>query len=550
MGPPFAAPRHSPAPGNAGEPLGLAPVARLLRQLDITVECAETELSHLPAQGAFLALANPPHDLLDELALLYVLGTRYPTLRAVATPRLRALLASPIGPLVPAIPPRPAAGPAVPGSRALLGYLHNDVPLLLFPAAGPRAALLSPAPVAADWHPATERLLQRARVPVVLVAVSGPPPAAFNWWELLRPLLRPAHLPAELLSRRGQTVRVRVSPPVPPAALARLPAPNQLAYLRAHLRALAAETAVAPLPPSLAVAAEIPVALLEADLAALRATRCLVRCGQWEVYLAHPLELPHVLPEIGRLRELALRRVGAGTRQAAVLNDYDAYHDQLFVYDRMARCLVGGYRVGGGRSLLRQPGKRGFCLHALFRLGKTLKPLLRQTLELSQFFVREEYRGQPLPTALLWKGLAEHIMAHPEYAYLMGLVTLSGPALPLPKAALLAGIRRNCFDEELAQAVRPRKRYRFQAPADSPTSGHAPADPQKLLAALAAAPEGVPAPLRSYVRRNVRFIGFGMDPGFSNALSGLLLLDARDLPAQTQNLLERCATPAENQRER
>ena len=150
-------------------------MVHLLRQLDITVEYDEAELSHLPAQGAFLALANPPHDLLDELVLLYVLGTHRPALRAVATTRVRALLASLTTLLAPTAPPQPAAGPGAPGVRPLLSCLHNDVPLLLFPAAAPRTVRLSPAPVV-GWHPATERLLQRARVPVVLVAVSHSKP--------------------------------------------------------------------------------------------------------------------------------------------------------------------------------------------------------------------------------------------------------------------------------------------------------------------------------------------------------------------------------------
>ena len=528
-----------------GAAQGLEFIAQLLRQLAIRVEYDAAELDYLPARGAFVALPNQPRDLLDELVLLHLLATRRPALRVVATTRLQALRSLLAEQLVPPAPPvRPATGPAASGVRQLLTGLHNDLPLLLLPTtdAARHSPLLQPVPPP-DWHPAAERLLQRARVPIVPVWLSGPPPASFSWWELLHPLLRPARLPAELLSRRGQTVRVRVGPPVLPAALARLPGPDQLPYLRARLHALgAAGTARLLALPESAVRTEVAAALLEADLAALPAARCLVSYGQWEVYLACPGELPHVLPEIGRLRELVLRRVGEGTQQAAALDDYDAQQHQLFVYDRAARRLVAGYRVGVGRALLRQQGKRGFGLHALFRLGKALHPLLREALELSRFFVREECEGEPLPLALLWKGLAEYIMAHPEYGYLVGLIPVSSPYTALSKAELVAGIRRYCFDEELAQAVQTRKRYRYCAPAGP----NAAPDVPRFVAALEALSHSLPAPLRPYVRRSARFIGFSMAPGFSNELSGLLVLDARDLPARAHDLLERCSARAEN----
>ena len=88
------------------------------------------------------------------------------------------------------------------------------------------------------WHPTAGRLLTVA--PVVPIWLSGQNSASFNLLGLVHPLLRTARLPAELLNKRGQTVRVRVGHPVSAAELRRLPGADRLPYLRARVYALGA----------------------------------------------------------------------------------------------------------------------------------------------------------------------------------------------------------------------------------------------------------------------------------------------------------------------
>jgi len=531
-------------------------IGELLRELAITIEYETAELDNLPKHGAFLAMANQPSGLLDKLALLYLLGTRCPALRTVATARLKPLLATIAGVhLVANDSSQKVAGNASSKIRSLVGFLHNDVPLLLFPEREEehRTALFVPA-AESNGHITTGRLLKLARVPVVPVWVESRRTASFSWREALPPLRSVGRLPVELLSRRGQTVRVRVGQAVLPGTLARLPASEQPAYLRARLYALGPsgekdEARLPPLPVP-AVLAELASVLLESDIARLRSSRCLVRHEQWEVYVAHQKELPHVLREIGRLRELALRRMGAGTQQATDLDDYDGCYHQLFLYNRAAHQVVAACRIGVGQAIMREQGKQGFSLHALFRLGKALTPLLRQTLELSRLFVRAEYQEQPLPLALLWKGLAEYIVAHPTYCYVMGLVSISDQSGAVSKTVMMDYIRQNCFHDELAEAVRPRKRFRFRSLEGTDDAMAQPTPPspiqdiQQLIAVAETGKNSVPALLRQYVRQNARFLGFTVDPRFSNTLNGFLLLDVRDLPVRAQNLLEHCVALA------
>lgn len=536
---------------------GLEFVAAILRHLQITVEYDAAELRRVPAAGAFIAVANHPSGMLDGLVLLHVLGQARPELRTVANELLAPLLPQLHQQFVLVQPDAPEAGRNVPGLRRLLQFLHNDVPLLLFPA-GEVAHRHAPFGRVEEsaWHPTAGRLVQAARLPVLPVWVSGRNSSSFNWLGLVHPLLRTARLPAELLNKRGQTVHVRIGQAVGVPELHALPAEARMPYLRARVHALSPEQVLSktdrltpllhpPVAVPAAVIGETRPELIEADLAALRPSRRLVQSRQWEVYVARKKEIPHVLREIGRLRELTFRREGEGTQQATDLDRYDEYYRHLFVYDRAARRVVAAYRIGPGQAILRQQGRRGFYLNSLFRLQKGLKPLLRQSLELGRSWVREEYQRQPLPLALLWKGIAAYLGQHPEYRYLIGPVSISNRFTPASKGAMVDFITRHCFDAQLAAHVQPRKRFRYRPldAAERPGVLQSGVDSIDALGRLVASIEprglGIPTLLRQYVRLNARFIGFNVDPAFSNSLDGFIVLDAAELPDRARQLLNR-----------
>ncbi|WP_179197626.1 lysophospholipid acyltransferase family protein [Hymenobacter crusticola] len=529
---------------------GLEFVAAILDKLAICVQYTPAELRRLPPMGAFLALANHPCGLLDGLVLLHVLGQARPDLRVAVNELLAPLLPQLGEQFVLVQPDAQEPGRNVPGLRRLLRFLHNDIPLLLFPAGevAHRPGLFQGV-TESVWHPTAGRLLTATRLPVVPVWLSGQNSTSFSWLGLVHRFLRTARLPAELLNKRGTTVRVRIGTPIAAAELHGLPAAERLTYLRARVHALSGAAtpsdagAAAPLAPP--VIAETDPALVAADLAALRPGRHLLQYQRWEVYVAKSKEIPNVLREISRLRELTFRGEGEGTQQPCDLDAYDTYYRHLFLYDRQQRCVVGAYRLGHGRSILRQHGRRGFYLHSLFKLKRALCPLLRQSLELGRSFIRAEYQRQPLPLALLWKGIALYLGMHPEYRYLIGPVSISNRFQPVSKAVMIDFIRRHCFDAETAAYVRPRKQFRYQ-----PLDKQEPVavlqtgldDVQalnKLVASLEPGGMGVPVLLRHYLQQNARFVGFNLDPAFTNALDGFVLLDAYDLPERTRRLLNR-----------
>ena len=81
-----------------------------------------------------------------------------------------------------------------------------------------------------------------------------------------------------------------------------------------------------------------------------------MRNGKLEVWYADADQIPWLLQESGRLRELTFRQVGEGTGKSADLDLFDSYYLHLFVWDSESQAVIGGYRLGEGDRILARFG--------------------------------------------------------------------------------------------------------------------------------------------------------------------------------------------------
>ena len=71
------------------------------------------------------------------------------------------------------------------------------------------------------------------------------------------------------------------------------------------------------------------------------------RIGNNEIYIFSAKECPSLMQEVGRLREITFRDVGAGFGTKVDIDHYDTeeYHcRQLIVWDPLNKEIIGGYR--------------------------------------------------------------------------------------------------------------------------------------------------------------------------------------------------------------
>lgn len=275
------------------------------------------------------------------------------------------------------------------------------------------------------------------------------------------------------------------------------------------------------------IRAEIPRAELQADVHALPLAQRLVEAERFHVYCASAGQIPRVLQEIGRLRELTFRAVGEGTGTACDLDLFDTYYLHLFVWDAGAQCVVGAYRVGLADEIVARRGRRGLYTYSLFKYPSQLLASLNPALELGRSFVRAEYQRDFASLMLLWRGIARFVERGPRYAVLFGAVSISDSYSPASRRLMVGYLSTHCTETRLARDVTPRHPYQDIVPRDAFVLPQTVGELTRLIDEIERGRMGVPVLLRQYLKLGGRLLGFSCDRRFANALDGLIMVDLR-----------------------
>lgn len=247
-----------------------------------------------------------------------------------------------------------------------------------------------------------------------------------------------------------------------------------------------------------------------------------------------------LMREIGRLRELTFRAVGEGTGRARDLDEYDAGYEHIVLWDAEKSRIAGAYRVARGARILADKGVAGFYTASLFHYADEAIPRLAAGMELGRSFVVPEYWNSR-SLDYLWQGIGAYLRAHPGVRYLFGPVSISAALPTAARDALVAYYDRYYgAGDGLARSQRPFA-Y-FDAP---PAFGDVDAETafKVLKQNLDALGSSVPTLYKQYTELcepgGARFLAFGVDPGFSDAIDGLIEVDIAAMrPKKRQRYLE------------
>ena len=291
------------------------------------------------------------------------------------------------------------------------------------------------------------------------------------------------------------------------------------------------------------IIAPLPVQDLSEEVSKLPNDAHLISRGDFDVYLAKAKDIPTLLLEIGRLRELTFRGAGEGTGKALDIDDYDQSYLNLFIWDNKNKKVVGGYRMGMGASIFSEQDLDRFYLNSLFEIESEAIPILRQSIELGRSYIIPEYQKAYLPFFLLWQGILKVLVNNTQYQYLIGPVSISKYYSGQSKSLIIAFVKRHFFNDKLAAYFKPRTPF---------TPSVEQVDLEKMVNAIQGSdlkdletfmktiePEHIKVPilLKQYTKLNARFLSFNIDPNFSDALDGLMILDVKKLPDSILQLL-------------
>ena len=497
-------------------------------------------LARIPRQGPLVVMANHPHGLADGIVAMDFLLRARPDALVVGNkwlaqiPGIRPWLIE-----VNPFDPSQADLGNVAGTRRILSHLKAGGCILTFPAGEVSNLSLKHRAVRDPvWSPQVVRLARRAGASIVPLHLSGGNSRLFHCLGLLHPKVRTIMLLREFLSHRGKVIQLRTAKAVTAAQLADHPDDEEAtSFLRLRCELLASRESSQDLAGRrrqtaqwAPLVAPVKPALVRAELESLPPADCLLTSGTFKVYRFLGSELPHTLREIGRLRELTFRSVSEGSGNECDLDPFDAWYDQLILWDDQASQIVGGYRLGPTDRILPQKGKHGMYTSTLFDFKGDFFRRMDPALEMGRSFIREEYQRKPTSLPLLWRGIGRYVARFPQYHLLFGPVSINPEYGQASKELILSYLQHNRSADDLAPLVRGKNPPRAMSlrEADVEVLQRCAFDLEHvsgLISDLEPDAKSVPVLLKHYLKLNGRLIAFNVDEGFGGCLDGLIVVD-------------------------
>ena len=523
----------------------------VLEDCEIRFEIPEEDLKRIPKDGPFITISNHPLGGIDGVLLLKLLLEKRSDYKIIANFLLHRIL--PLKPYVMPVNPfenRKDAKSSVAGIKGALQHLNEGKPLGIFPAGEVSTYKDGKLKVDKPWEEGAVRLIKKAKVPVIPIYFHAKNSRLFYMLSKISDTLRTAKLPSEVISQNGRVIKVRVGKPISVSdqdAYPEIPQFYEFIRKKTYMLAnpfeknkniLSAQNLKIP-KPAKKITSQKNVDLFVKEVDALRDNdKRLLVSKNYEIFFANAREIPNILHEIGRLREITFRDVGEGTNNSIDLDKYDKYYHHMFLWDCNANVLVGAYRMGLGGPIFKKFGINGFYVQTLFRIEPELYQMMENTIELGRAFIIKEYQQKPMPLFLLWKGIVHVTLRHPEYKYLMGGVSISNQFSDFSKSLMIEFMKSHYYDPYIAQYIHPKKEYKVKLKdADKDfVFDSTEADLQKFDKVIDEIEPGalrIPVLIKKYVKQNARLVAFNVDPKFNNAVDGLMYIKVADIPDST-----------------
>ncbi|MBF0497269.1 MAG: lysophospholipid acyltransferase family protein [Deltaproteobacteria bacterium] len=515
-----------------------------LEAFHINFDIPEKDLSRIPEKGPVVVVANHPFGAIEGILLYRLLRMIRSDVKIMANhilqlvPELRDVLI-----MVDPYGTRGAISSNVNPIRKTIGWLRSGGVVGVFPAGEVAHIQLRKFEVSdPPWNPRLAPIIRRTQAAVLPVYFSGRNGFLFQLLGLIHPKLRTAMLARELLNKTNKNITVRIGRAIPFEKLNRIQSDGHLiGYLRTRTYMLGCRRAKYPRPflagpvdrfvrtwPKVADAQRS--SLLKQEVEALPSDHLLADSPGLSVYKAAASQIPHLLHEIGRLREITFRQANEGSGKAIDLDRFDTYYTHLFLWDKEKSEVAGAYRLGMTDGIATQVGISGLYTHDLFEYDWRLLDRIGPALELGRSFVRLEYQKNYRPLMLLWKGIGRFVAANPRYKILFGPVSISGDYRAASHQLIVSFLKTNNLETDLSRLVKPRHPISEKATDKSLVQGALPLihdvrDLSEIVSDIEDDGKGIPILLRHYLKLGGKTLAYSFDPGFNGVLDALIMVD-------------------------
>lgn len=543
----------------------------ILEELNITYDLPESDLKYLP-EGPFITVSNHAFGGVDGLLVSSIIGSRKPDYK-ILTNFILSMIPTLKDTFLPVNPFKNGESNrnSFSGIRLAMEHLASGGSLGLFPAGAVATYMKKDERTAVGgkrvvedfpWPTNMAKLIRNANLPVVPIYFDGQNSATFHALGRIKPVFRTMRLVRELFNKQGQCIKMRIGKPVLPVEFKDFDNLKSLGeYLRNRVFALEAlipenstKACVAQSSDVQPVAERGRIEDILADIRGLEGNK-LFETGGYECYLAEYKDIPHVVKEIGRLREETFRAVGEGTDKAIDLDEYDCHYFHLFVWDSAKESVAGAYRLGVGPEMYySHGGRKAFYSDTLFRYGEASDEILPKCIELGRSFVSLSHQKDTMVLQILFKGLMYSAMKFPKAEYFLGPVSTSN-AYPMFYRSLMVYYFTNymAYDgpKPFADAVHQPVRDYLRVNPEQLLCGKKDSVEKfdRLLAGISNGEYRLPTLVKRYFKCGAKLICFNVDPLFNYSLDGLILQPLKGYPeSELLPLLK--GTDSEEEKER
>lgn len=502
----------------------------VLEHFNFTFQVSSKDRARIPDQGRVLIVANHPLGSLDGLALLKLISEIRTDVRIVATALLDCI--DPLKSLfLPVDNFSRTATNAYDQIGQIIAVLEAEHAVIMFPTG--EVSRIRPDGIRdGKWNLGFLLLAKRTKSPILPVYIGGKNSPLFYGLSSIYKPLGTMMLVNEMFNHKDHEIVFRIGKPIPWESIAAMEMPKKTIakLMRKQVYLLGKKKHKELFKPVENIVHPAKTKLIRKELKDSQ------RIGKTQdgkhVYLFDYAPNSSVMREIGRLRELSFRQVQEGTGNALDVDSYDRYYRHLILWDEDELEIIGAYRIGEASEILREYGEMGLYTNSLFRFGPSLTPFLEHAIELGRSFIQPRYQGKR-SLDYLWYGIGAYLYQHPEVKYLFGPVSMSN-AWPEAAQKLIAAFYTALFgmDKKLSESKNP---FHFDVDHEFiPFSNTASEAEYKLAYSLLKEKLeqfGVKVPVlyKQYVELcepgGCRFLGFNIDPKFSDCVDALVLVD-------------------------
>lgn len=416
----------------------------------------------------------------------------------------------------------------VKGFIAAKAHLENGGALMLFPA-GEVAHWNWKTKAVTDppWKKSILKLSEKTGAPIIPCYSSSKNSMLFNIVGNIHPRLRTLMLAREFTSKQRKTICIATNAEVNKQTLDKyLNDAQKMAFLRLSSEALNEKPFAEHLQENEEIISKVSADLVEQDLSSLK---ILNETDEYTVLMGGGRQTPNLLREIGRLREYNFRLIGEGSGNSLDLDKYDDYYQQIVLWHKSEKRILGGLRFYYGDQL----EQRGLYFLEYAKVKPKFIPVLKQSLDFGRLFVVDDVPDDLNVILILVRNLVAYFKSS-NYNYLLGQVSIPSAYPKMAIDIILSFLQHSHLNNEFCDLVNGKRTYKITKKHKQYIEELLPVlnNPKAVNVLLSKLFQGrieIPALLRFYLKCNTKLMNVNHDKDFGT-VDALMILHRDEIP--------------------